>query len=147
MFGMTNNNLFARISVLASKKNSSKKNNSRSGPSDYDTHMERVVQTLTMRAMAAGNEGDFETAFLTMELALWLTHTLGKNCLEAVLLNNQGLLYTLSGSWDRAMVSFDRAMTLAVESCPAHDNFLAVLKKNIACLFDPKIAPPRDPDA
>ena len=125
------------------EKNNSGKNNSPPAPSGYLTDMEKVVQTLTLRAMAAGNNKDFKTAFLNMELALWLAQSLDKKCLEAVLLNNLGLLHTLKGSWDRAMLFFDTAMTRAIQSCPSNDRFLATIKGNISCLFDSNIAPPR----
>lgn len=120
-------------------------NNNRPAPPGYHKDMEDLVQTLTLRAMAAGNTGDFKTAFLNMELALWLAQSLNKQCLEGVLLNNLGLLYTLEGSWDTALLFFDNAMTLALTSCPANDRFLATIKRNISCLFDPKIAAPGSP--
>lgn len=127
------------------EKNDSEKNNSRFSASDYLADMDRIIHTLTLRAMGAGNEKDFNTAYSTMELALWLSQSLGKKCLEAVLLNNMGLLQTMEGAWDRAMLSFDRSMQMALVSCPPDDNFLLVLKKNIACLFDPKTAMPGNP--
>ncbi len=126
------------------QKNSGK-NNDHYIPSDYLADMEKIVQTLTLRAMAAGNNGDFETAFSTMELALWLSRSLDKKCLEAVLLNNMGLIHTMNGSWDEAMLTFDQSMELAMVYCPYQGNFLAILKKNIACLFDPKITTPGNP--
>lgn len=105
--------------------------------------IEKVIETLTLRAMAAGNDEDFETAFTHMETALLLAQTLKKKCLEAVLLNNMGLIYTLKGDWDSGMLSFDRAMTIAIDSCPSNDRFLATIKRNISCLFDPKIVNPK----
>lgn len=119
-----------------------KKNSGPYPPSHYLADMDKVVETLTLRAMTAGNDGDFDTAFLNMDLALWLSQSLKKKSLEAVLLNNLGLLYTMEGSWDRAMLTFDRSMEIAVEFCLPHDNFLITLKSNISCLFDPKIATP-----
>lgn len=127
---------------MDSKKNSSGKNNSQPAPAGYLAEMEKVIQTLTLRSMAAGNNKDFKTAFLNMELALWLAQSLEKKCLEAVLLNNLGLLHTLKGSWDRAMLFFDAAMTLAMESCPSNARFLATIRRNISCLFDPTITAP-----
>lgn len=114
--------------------------------SDYLTEMDKMIRALTLRAMAAGNEKDFNTAYLNMDLAMWMAQSLEKKCLEAALLNNLGLLYTMQGSWDKAMLTFDRAMEIALASCTSHDNFLSTLKKNIACLFDPKITTPGEPD-
>lgn len=131
---------------MTSKKNSPRKHNRNAMDSDFQTDMQKVVGTLTMRAMAAGNDGDFKTAFSNMEVALWLSQNLEKKCLEAVLMNNLGLLHTLEGAWDKAMLDFDCAMVLAMGSCPANTNFLATIKKNIACLFDSKIATPGDPN-
>ncbi len=131
---------------MDAENNNFGKNNSPSPPPGYVTDMEKVVQTLTLRAMAAGNNGDFQTAFLNMELGLWLAQSLEKKCLEAVLLNNLGLIHTLKGSWDRAMLFFDSAMAMAIESCPSNDRFLATIRRNISCLFDPKIAAPKGPN-
>ncbi|WP_300465273.1 tetratricopeptide repeat protein [Desulfobacula sp.] len=105
-----------------------------------------MIETLTLRATAAGNDDDFKTAFLNMELALWMTQSLEKKCLEAVLLNNLGLLYTMQGAWDRAILTFDHSMEIAFDSCTSQGNFLTILNKNISCLFDPKIAKPGDSD-
>lgn len=113
--------------------------------SEYLKEMDSVIQILTLRAMAAGNDGDFETAFSTMELALWMSQSLEKKCLEAALLNNLGLLFTMQGAWDNAMLTFDRSMEMAIASCHSHDHLLTILKKNISCLFDPKINPPGRP--
>ena len=128
------------------EKDSSGKGNDNFSASDYQTQIEGIISILTLRAMAAGNDGDFETAFLTMEFVLWLAQSLEKKCLEAAVLNNFGLLYTLQGAWDKAMLTFDRSMEIAYESCPSQSNFLSTLTKNISCLFDPKITKPADPD-
>lgn len=128
------------------EKESSERNNDNFSSSDYQTQIEGMIGTLTFRAMAAGNDGDFKTAFLNMELALWMTQSLEKKCLEAALLNNLGLLYTMQGSWDRAMLTFDHSMEIAVDACNSQGNFLSILRKNILCLFDLKITKPGDPD-
>lgn len=128
------------------EKNRSGKNDDDFTSSEYKTEMEKMIRTLTLRAMAAGNEENFESAILNMELALWITQSLEKKCLEAALLNNLGLLYTMQGIWDKAMLTFDRAMEIASVSCTSHDSFLSTLKKNITCLFDPKFASPGDPE-
>lgn len=128
------------------EKDNSKKNYGQFILSEYLTEMDNMIRTLTLRGMAAGNEGDFETAFLHMELALWMSKCLENKCLEATLLNNIGLLYTMQGTWDKALFTFDRAMEIALAFCRAQDKFLSVLKRNISCLFDPKITIPGDPD-
>ena len=127
------------------EKESPGKGNDDFNPSDYQAQMEKMIGTLTLRAMAAGNDGDFDTAFLNMELALWMTQNIEKRCLEAVILNNMGLLYTMQRVWDRAMLTFDRSMEIASDSCTSQGSFLPTLSKNISCLFDPKIAKPADP--
>ncbi len=128
------------------EKDSSGMNNDNFSSSDYQTQIEEMIRTLTLRAMAAGNDGDFKTAFSNMELALWMTQSLEKKCLEAALLNNLGLLYTMQGVWDKAMLIFDQSMEIALDSCTSQGNFLSILNKNISCLFDPKITKPGDPD-
>ena len=126
--------------------NRSGKSNDNFSPSDYQAQVEEMIGSLTLRAMAAGNNGDFKTAFLNMELALWMIQSLEKKCLEASLLNNLGLLYTMQGAWDRAMLTFDHSMEIAIDSCTSQSNFRSILDKNISCLFDPKISKPIDPD-
>lgn len=127
------------------KKDSPDKGSGHSIPSDYLIEMDKVVETLTLKAMAAGNDGDFNTAFSTMEVALWISQSLENKCLEAVLLNNMGLLYTMNGAWDRAMLTFDHSMEIAIAFCPSNDNFLTTLKRNIFCLFNPRIVTPSEP--
>ena len=117
-----------------------KREDNQFSPSDYLTDMDGVIKHLTLRAMAAGNNGDFRSAFTDIEVALWLSQSLKMKCMEAVLLNNLGLLYTMTGAWDKGMLSFDRAMELAMEYCPSQNNFLNTLKKNISALFSPKIS-------
>ncbi len=113
--------------------------------SDYQNQIEEMIGVIVLRAMAAGNDGHFNTAYLNMELALWMTQGLGKKCLEAALLNNLGLLHTMHGAWDRALLTFDRSMKIAFDSCNSQGNFLSILNKNISCLFDPKVTKPVDP--
>ncbi|MCG8619199.1 MAG: tetratricopeptide repeat protein [Desulfobacterales bacterium] len=131
---------------MAPENDNSGKNNDPFQPSEYLAEMDNVIRVITLRGMTAGNDGDFETAFLHMELALWLARSLENKCLEATLLNNLGLLYTMQGTWDRALFTFDRAMEIALAFCESHDKFIAILKKNISCLFDPKLTIPGDPD-
>ena len=113
---------------------------------DYPAAMDAVIETLTLQAMAEGNSGYFNTAFATLESALWLTRSLGKTKVEAALLNNQGLLHTMNGEWDSAMLAYDRSMAIALEFCPSNDRFLNILRNNIACLFDPQVATPINPE-
>lgn len=127
------------------EKDSSGGSNDNFSSSDYQTQIKEMIVTLTLRAMAAGNDDDFKTAFSNMELALWMSQSLEKKGLEAALLNNLGLLYTMQGAWDRAMLTFDHSMEIAFDSCTSQGNFLSILNKNISCLFDPKITKPRDP--
>ncbi|THB72533.1 MAG: tetratricopeptide repeat protein [Desulfobacteraceae bacterium] len=112
--------------------------------SDYLAGMEKVITTLTLKGMAAGNDGDFKMAFSDMEAALWLSQSLEKRCLEAVLLNNLGLLHTMNGAWDRALFFYECSMEIAADACPSDDTFLSTLKKNISCLFDPKVVTPKN---
>ena len=131
---------------MAPEKDNSGQNNDPFQPSEYLAEMDNVIRTITLRGMTAGNDGDFDTAFLHMELALWLAQRLENKCLEATLLNNMGLLYTMQGAWDRALLTFDRAMEIALVFCRSHDKFLSILKKNTASLFDPELTMPGDPD-
>jgi len=121
------------------------RDNEEFSPSEYLGQLDKLIRPVTLRAMAAGNDGDFETALLNMELALWISKSLGKTCTEAALLNNLGLLYTMQGFWDKAMLTFDRSMEIALGSCHSQEDFLSTLSKNISTLFDPKIATPGDP--
>lgn len=120
-----------------------------SNPDKYDGHfnaseyladMDEIIRTLTLRAMAEGNKKDFDAAHSDMALALWMCQSLGNKCLEATLLNNLGLLYTMQGVWDKAMLTYDRSMEIATASCSPQNNIFATLKKNISSLFGPKIA-------
>ncbi len=99
------------------------------------------IGTLSREGMDAGNKGDFETAFLNMGRALAHARDLNKKCLEAKILNNLGILYTLQGAWDEALYSYDKSMTIVVD-CYGTDNFLyKTLQKNILYLFTPRATP------
>jgi tetratricopeptide (TPR) repeat protein len=72
----------------------------------------KIIGTLGRTGMQAGNNGDFDKAFLNLEDALSLTRDLNKKCLEAKLLNNLGTLHTMNGSWDRAMIVYEEAVDI-----------------------------------
>lgn len=122
------------------------KNNDDFIASEYTTEMEELIKSSTICAMTAGNSGDFDIAFLNMELALWITRSFGNKCLEATLLNNLGLLYTMQGAWDRAMLTFEHSLKLASGPCKTSDKFIGILQNNIACLFDPTLITPGKPE-
>ena len=88
--------------------------------------------------MAAGNAGDFDKAFFNMEEALSLSRELDKKCLEAKLLNNLGLLYTMDGAWDQAMLSYDRSMAIVTRHYGTQNILYKTLQKNILYLYEPK---------
>lgn len=137
--------IFFGIRIMEPDDKSPEKFNDHFNAYDYLDEMDKIIRTLTLRAMAEGNEKDFHAAFLNMELALWMSRSLGKKCLEATLLNNLGLLYIMQGAWDKAMLTFDRSMETASASCSSGNNIFATLKKNISSLFDPAVTTPRNP--
>jgi len=100
----------------------------------------KQIGNLSRTGMEAGNAGDFDRAFMNLEEALSLSRELDKKCLEAKLLNNIGLLYTQSGAWDKAMVSYDRSMTLVTRHYGTRNILYKTLQKNIGYLFEPRVA-------
>ncbi|CCK81462.1 uncharacterized protein TOL2_C33050 [Desulfobacula toluolica Tol2] len=87
--------------------------------------------------MEAGNNGDFDTAFLNITEALDHTRALDKKCLEAKLLNNLGILYTMQGAWDTALLNYDESLDIVVKYY-GNTNFLyRTLQKNIQYLLIP----------
>lgn len=100
----------------------------------------KQIGNLSRTGMAAGNSGDFDTAFFHLEEALSLSRELDKKCLEAKLLNNLGLLYTMSGAWDRAMPLFDRAMEMVTRHYGTRNILYKTLQKNITYLIDPELS-------
>lgn len=86
-------------------------------------------------AMAAGNAGKFDTAFKNMKQALALTRTLNRDCLVAKLLNNQGNLYTMSGQWDKALLSYEQSMSIVTEHYGTNNVLYKTLQKNLVYLL------------
>lgn len=97
--------------------------------------MLKQIGNLSRTGMAAGNAGAFDQAFMQMEEALSLTRELDKKCLEAKLLNNLGLLYTMNGTWDKAMVAYDRSMDIVTRHYGTRNILYKTLQKNIGYLF------------
>ena len=101
----------------------------------------KQIGNLSRTGMEAGNFGNFEKAFLNLEEALSLCRELDKKCLEAKLLNNLGILYAQSGTWDRAMESYDRSMQIVTRHYGIGNILYKTLQKNISCLFQSKAIP------
>ncbi len=101
----------------------------------------KLIGGLSRTGMEAGNLGNFDKAFINLEDALALCRDLNKKCLEAKLLNNLGILYTLSGAWDKALIQYDRSMDI-VSGHYGKNNFLyKTLQKNIGYLLNADTAP------
>ena len=98
----------------------------------------KQIGNLNRTGMRAGNAGEFDMAFLNIEEALSLSQDLGKKCLEAKLLNNLGNLYTMNGTWDKAMETYDRSMSLVTRHYGTQNILYKTLQKNIGYLFDSK---------
>lgn len=96
----------------------------------------RRIGTLSRTGMEAGNNGDFEKAFLLMDDALSYAGELDKKCLEAKLLNNRGLLCTLQGRWDAALLDYDRSLGIVTAHYGTDNVLYRTLQKNMAYLFD-----------
>ncbi|WDP93401.1 MAG: tetratricopeptide repeat protein [Desulfobacter sp.] len=90
--------------------------------------------------MKAGNNGDFNKAFLNLEDALSLSRELDKKCLEAKLLNNIGILHTMNGRWDKAMAAYDESMDLVCDHYGTGNFLYKTLQKNIGYLFNLDVA-------
>ncbi len=99
------------------------------------------IGSLSRQGMDAGNKGDFETAFSNMDKALTHARNLNKKCLEAKILNNLGILYTLRGNWDEALLYYDKSMNIVVESYGVENFLYKTLQKNILYLFTPRATP------
>ena len=54
------------------ENNSSGKKNDDFISPDYMSEMDKMIRALTLRAMDAGNDNDFDTAYLNMDVALWM---------------------------------------------------------------------------
>lgn len=97
--------------------------------------MLKDIGSLNRSAMAAGNARKFDTAFKNMNQALELTRTLNKSCLVAKLLNNLGNLYTMSGQWDEALLSYEQSMSLVTEHYGTDNILYKTLQKNLVYLL------------
>lgn len=91
----------------------------------------KLIGSLNRTGMEKGNLGRFDQAFPDLEDALDLSRDLGKKCLEAKLLNNLGILYTMSGSWDRAMIHYDKALNIVSDHYGTKNFLYKTLQKNI----------------
>ena len=100
----------------------------------------KTIGNLSRTGMEAGNSGDFKKAFLNLDDALSLSRDLNKNCLEAKLLNNLGILHTMSGKWDRALLEYDKSMKIVVDHYGTENILYRTLQKNISYLIDPDVA-------
>lgn len=101
----------------------------------------KLIGQLSRSGMKAGNEGDFQNAFLNLEDALSLSRELDKKCLEAKLLNNLGILHTLSGRWDRALAVYDQSLTLVSDHYGTKNFLYRTVQKNIGYLFNLDVSP------
>ena len=95
----------------------------------------KLIGNLNRTGMEAGNRGNFDKAFLNLEDALSLSKDLGKTFLEAKLLNNLGILYTMSGAWDKAMLVYDRSLCMVADNHGTRNFLYKTLQKNIGTLF------------
>lgn len=95
---------------------------------------------LNRTAMAAGNAGKFDIAFKHMNQALDLTRKLKKRCLTAKLLNNLGNLHTMSGAWDKALLSYEQSMSIVTEHYGIDNILYKTLQKNLVYLLTLDIA-------
>nr|WP_320193081.1 tetratricopeptide repeat protein [uncultured Desulfobacter sp.] len=103
--------------------------------------MLKDIGFMNRTAMAAGNAGKFDTAFKNMKQALALTGTLNnKDCLMAKLLNNQGNLYTMSGEWDKALLSYEQSMSIVTEHYGTDNILYKTLQKNLVYLLTLDVA-------
>lgn len=100
-----------------------------------------MIGNLSRTGMKAGNTGDFGMAFLNIEDALSLSRDLNKKCLEAKLLNNLGILHTMNGTWDKAMVAYDESLNIVSDHYGTRNFLYKTLQKNIGYLFNLKITP------
>ncbi len=102
--------------------------------------MLKDIGLMNRTAMAAGNAGKFDTAFKNMNQALELTRQLKKDCLEAKLLNNLGNLHTMSGEWDKALLSYEQSMSIVTEQYGTDNILYKTLQKNLVYLLTLDVA-------
>lgn len=97
--------------------------------------MLKLIGALSRSGMVAGNNGDFDSAFHNCKQALLLSMELKKECLVAKLLNNLGILYYQSGAWDKALLSYEKSMSIVIKNYGQHNVLYKTIQKNITCLF------------
>ena len=97
--------------------------------------MLKLIGGLSRTGMEAGNAGNFDKAFLNMEDALSYARELDKKCLEAKLLNNMGNLYTMSGQWDNALLSYEQSMAIVTAHYGCTNILYKTLQKNLGYLL------------
>lgn len=97
----------------------------------------KTIGNLSRTGMEAGNNGDFDKAFSHLEDALSLSRDLNKTCLEAKLLNNTGVLHTMNGAWDRALLAYERSMQIVSDRYGTRNVLYRTLQKNIRYLLEP----------
>lgn len=97
----------------------------------------KLIGSLSRKAMEAGNNNDLDLAFLNITKALALSQELDKKCLEAKLLNNLGILYTMQGTWDTALLKYDQALDMVARHYGTDNVLYRTLQKNILYLFRP----------
>ncbi|MCG8553253.1 MAG: tetratricopeptide repeat protein [Desulfobacterales bacterium] len=102
--------------------------------------MLKDIGFMNRTAMAAGNAGKFDTAFRNINQALDLTRMLNKACLVAKLLNNMGNLYTMSGEWDKALLSYEQSMSIVSEHYGTDNILYKTLQKNLVYLLTLDVA-------
>ncbi len=95
----------------------------------------KSIGNLNRTGMEAGNSRNFDTAFSNIEYALSLSRDLNKKCLEAKLLNNLGLLYTMNGTIDKAMAAYDDSLNIVSDHYGTQNYLYKTLQKNIGYLF------------
>ena len=100
----------------------------------------KLIGTLSRAGMEAGNAGDFEKAFMNLKDALSYTRELDKKCLEAKLLNNLGLLYTMNGAWEQALFHFERSLTIVTDHYGTDNILYKTLQKNMGYLLTLDVA-------
>jgi tetratricopeptide (TPR) repeat protein len=97
----------------------------------------KTIGNLSRTGMEAGNNGDFDKAFSNLEDALFLSRDLNKTCLEAKLLNNTGVLHTMNGAWDMALLAYERSMQIVSDRYGTRNVLYRTLQKNISYLLEP----------
>lgn len=99
----------------------------------------KTIGNLNRSGMKAGNSGNFAKAFLSLEDALSLSRELDKKCLEAKLLNNLGILYTMSGAWDQAMLKYEKSLVIVADHYGTGNGLYKTLQKNINHILMPDL--------